>query len=380
MKRAKEFHDRAMKYADAAFLAKFKGHADEAKRYFEKAFLEEKQAALIIASSDKEPTRSVLHRSAATLALHCGEVREAEKLVASALAGDPPEAIAEELREIFEEAQFERHLQLRGVTLADNELQVTFAGKAIRAGLALKRAVFTRVGDLEKLLNKTSERVSRQRLQVSNVRHSNYDLYISAPRAGSISFTLSFGMSEQNMFPELDDSNNVIDEIIECIELLERQKHLELQQKIGDPEYFGNFVDLARKIAPDGEEITLVGLTSVRKGKEEKSVSFSRLREEIPESPPYDEGELTTELSASLETVTGILRYADSLKNKNEVRLEVEDGRAWKIIVAEGEMGTVVGQNWGRLVTVRGYRVLAKRKTLQLEEIVQSEDNEQLLI
>jgi hypothetical protein len=50
-----------------------------------------------------EPTRSVLHRSAAALAVECGEAREAERLIAVALAGNPPEEIAEELRDLWQE-------------------------------------------------------------------------------------------------------------------------------------------------------------------------------------------------------------------------------------------------------------------------------------
>jgi hypothetical protein len=43
----------------------------------------------------------VLFRSAATLALECGEFREAEHLIAMALIGEPPAEIAEERRELF---------------------------------------------------------------------------------------------------------------------------------------------------------------------------------------------------------------------------------------------------------------------------------------
>jgi hypothetical protein len=48
-----------------------------------------------------EPTRSVLHRSAAALALECSELREAERLIGRALAGNPPEEIANELRDLL---------------------------------------------------------------------------------------------------------------------------------------------------------------------------------------------------------------------------------------------------------------------------------------
>ena len=48
-----------------------------------------------------EPTRAVLYRSAASLAIDCGEYREAERLIATALAGNPPEEIAQELRDLL---------------------------------------------------------------------------------------------------------------------------------------------------------------------------------------------------------------------------------------------------------------------------------------
>ena len=57
---------------------------------------------------DLEPTRSVLHRSAATLAVECSELREAEKLIGRALAGNPPDDIANELRDLLLEKIYSR--------------------------------------------------------------------------------------------------------------------------------------------------------------------------------------------------------------------------------------------------------------------------------
>ena len=50
-----------------------------------------------------EPIRSVLYRSAASLALICEEYREAERLIATALCGDPPDEIANELRVLLQQ-------------------------------------------------------------------------------------------------------------------------------------------------------------------------------------------------------------------------------------------------------------------------------------
>jgi hypothetical protein len=94
-----EMHKQATELAEEAFAACRRGDSASARTFARSAFMLEKQAA---EQSLTEPTRSVLHRSAATLAFDCGEYREAERLVASALAGDPPEPIANELREVLD--------------------------------------------------------------------------------------------------------------------------------------------------------------------------------------------------------------------------------------------------------------------------------------
>jgi hypothetical protein len=43
----------------------------------------------------------LLHRSAALLAIDCAELREAERLIARVLAGNPPDDIANELRDLL---------------------------------------------------------------------------------------------------------------------------------------------------------------------------------------------------------------------------------------------------------------------------------------
>ena len=83
-----------------------------------------------------EPTRSVLHRSAASLALECDEIREAERLIGRALSGNPPDEIAEELRDLLEDVYFLRHLSLRGIVLQPDEFQLSLEGDAIGFGIA----------------------------------------------------------------------------------------------------------------------------------------------------------------------------------------------------------------------------------------------------
>lgn len=99
MNEVNELHQQAMKLAEQAFRARRQNDAITARSLARQAYELEQQAAML---AQTEPTRSVLHRSAATLALNCGEYREAERLAASALGGSPPPAIANELREVLD--------------------------------------------------------------------------------------------------------------------------------------------------------------------------------------------------------------------------------------------------------------------------------------
>jgi len=102
-----DLHQKAMELADLAFFANRKGNKEEAKTYYKEAFEFEKAAAMLIVNNyELEPTRSVFFRSAASLilsypTLDYQEYREAEKMIAFGLTGNPPLEIAEELRSVL---------------------------------------------------------------------------------------------------------------------------------------------------------------------------------------------------------------------------------------------------------------------------------------
>jgi hypothetical protein len=100
----KEIHLKAMNFAQDALVFSAKGETEQSLALYEKAFDLEKQAALSLLDKESvEPTRSILFRSAAALAKKCQKFREAEKMIAYGLSGNPPEEIAYELREIYSE-------------------------------------------------------------------------------------------------------------------------------------------------------------------------------------------------------------------------------------------------------------------------------------
>lgn len=106
MSQVRDLHNRAMASADEGDSAKRQNDLQKAQLHFRQAFELEAQAAKLV-GLDEEPTRSVLLRSAAWLALECDEIREAERLAALGLVGNPPPEIAEELREVLEKVRIE---------------------------------------------------------------------------------------------------------------------------------------------------------------------------------------------------------------------------------------------------------------------------------
>ena len=102
MRTVRSLHDEAMALAQLALVARHSGGQERAVALAREAFGFEAQAAdLVPAGVDSEPTRSILYRSAAWLALDAKLPDEAVRLAERGLAGSPPASIAAELNEVL---------------------------------------------------------------------------------------------------------------------------------------------------------------------------------------------------------------------------------------------------------------------------------------
>ncbi|MYA24605.1 MAG: hypothetical protein F4X75_09185 [Gemmatimonadetes bacterium] len=94
-------HNKAMDLAERAFVACIQGRREQAHSFFVQALEYELEAiAQLEVEGRIEPTYSVLHRSAGTLALDCNQPEKADDIVKKALNQNPPQEIAEELHEL----------------------------------------------------------------------------------------------------------------------------------------------------------------------------------------------------------------------------------------------------------------------------------------
>ncbi|MEI2579956.1 hypothetical protein [Scytonema sp. PRP1] len=124
MSQIQELHQQAMDLVQMVQVAKLRSNLALAEQLFKQAFEKELLAASLIASNlEAEPTRSVLYRSAPTLAIDCGEMRTAERLIAIALSGNPPQEIADELKDLFVEINLHTYFARRGIAFDEAKLQ-----------------------------------------------------------------------------------------------------------------------------------------------------------------------------------------------------------------------------------------------------------------
>ena len=209
-----------MKYNDLAIIAK-RSEPSMVKEYFKKAFEFEKQAFIKFdLESNAEPTRTVLLRSAANLALLATLPREAEKLISIGLAGDPPDELAEELRDILQQVNFFRHLETKGVKLDTNEIQLSLSGNGVGHGMIGRYEFDNRTEIIEKLAFRTADRLrkkpfkERGRKTKSNI--VEFKSFLSVPRAASFAVTMRFGHStDDNYFEGPERKSSVIDGVLD---------------------------------------------------------------------------------------------------------------------------------------------------------------------
>ena len=360
---ANDLHNESMRYADEAIFAQRHGDDEGARGLFAQALKSELDAIedFVARMGTLEPSYSVLHRSAATLAVNCGKLRDAEKLAAKALAREPHPEIAEELRDVMTRATFHRHLELKGVELSSESVQMSLAGDEVGLGEADQQELWPRVRDALQMMRRIADRRQGKPFrETGRPPKDAYRLFTSVPRAASCAVTLRLA-TKQYEFPGMHGADAVIDEFVELIELLNASRADDVQRLIPDTAYLRNFVALGKRLAPDGERVRLVGFTTTREGRER----FAQLTRRASEIPTALSGEVQDSTPKQQE-LTGLLQFADATSGAKKIRLVDAGKRSALITVPEGMLDDIVRPMWGTYVRVVG---IPKGKGLTLVDI-----------
>ena len=104
LEKAKIVHEEAMFLSQEADIAKLMGDNSKAQTLYKQSFVLENEAAAAYAYLfDKEPIRSILYRSAASLAIECQLFQEASQLIHQGLTNNTPPDVADELHDLYKQ-------------------------------------------------------------------------------------------------------------------------------------------------------------------------------------------------------------------------------------------------------------------------------------
>ena len=347
------FHKEAMEYTDESFIARGLNERAEYLRLTRIAYEKEKEAANLLFDEDVEPTRSILHRSAATLAFRCELYPEAKRLVHRALSGNPPADIEHELNDLLGKVK----LAVAGIDLTENQVQLTLEGSDIAFGKAPTPGVVSRIQNIRNLI------------QIS--ASFDYPVYFDAVGAGSFYVNLTVGKYKQQPLPGFADTRDVIAPLIENLKLLDAGEFQILQNRIEDPEEYRRFVSAAQNLAPDGQAISSVNVQA-KFGNQVQSVFLTRSRKELRSLPvPYvPKRNVVYEMTDNAVKQSGVLKVADARTN-SECVLVSEHNPPWTVDVPEELMNNVLGGFFNKHVEVRGKQMRISRavRRIRLERI-----------
>lgn len=338
-------HNEAMNEAQWGEIAKMNGDKESSLKHFRIAF-EKEYFVLQTAIQNQYPETNlgIIIKSCAALAQAIGDYLKAEQLICLGLSGNIPDMLREELRNMYEDVTFYRHMELKGVDLQPSEIQICMAGNDIAFGMGSTDSVISRIDTFKTLSIRTAERCSSIPFRKSGKPNSKivnmYQSYLSVPRAASLSFTIRFATpGTYDMGRDFIPSVNIIEDITKNISYIQNNEYEKLQSCIPDNTYRNNFVSLVKELAPDGENIKLFGITSLDSEGNILMTPLRKTRDEISlnslEFDNINNHDGNSEADKEILTIKGILKAASGFKSEVSVKNFDSDGTE-KIKVPEG--------------------------------------------
>lgn len=348
-----------MEFADEADLAKLFGEQAKFQRLTEQAFEREKAAADLMEGIDIEPSRGVLHRSAATLAWRCGFYDLSEKLIYRALAGNPRSDIKWQLKDLLGTV----NLAKQGIHLGEGQLQFSLHGSQIGYGKAAVEELTSRAPSIATMLRisaKSALQNARDAVSSKQPKIGEFPVFVEGLAAGSCIVKLRLGEPIQDTLPGFGHFNDAIKSFFENVNLLERGETFALEKAIDDPKKYRDFVKASIDLAPDGKKISSVKLQSVIDDNlEVVSLNTTQSMLKGLQLPHLPRVEKSLEVTEQDIAKTGVLRVGNALDDENKTLCIVatDSEGNWHIEGAEDLKDEVVRQFFKRRIIVHGKRM-----------------------
>ncbi|MCA9577724.1 MAG: tetratricopeptide repeat protein [Polyangiales bacterium] len=367
MSEANELHNRAMALVESALGARRRGDHAEARDVFAEA------QRLELASAQKaetQPSRSILFRSAAWLALEAEDASEAERLAACGLADiGVPNKVKVELRAVAEEARLRLHQPLPPPT-AMSSVTLHLEGPAVGYGTASAGDVDRRKGALQSIIVRTAERRARRPFRLHGGAPRDVVRQLQ-PRlsyaAGSMVVQVVLGGDQRELW---DENAAVVEDVQRCLLAFSEGGTRALRAPIADDLYRENFAQLATQLAPDGKRVTSVDVLVATATGSQKPVRMRRHGSE-------DRKAKSLPVGPALDVLEGELRGVDETTPRNTIKILLSGANATAVSVQVGDavMEDIVRPLYGRVVRVTVATVGKQHKLIGVPELVDDDES-----
>ena len=357
-RRVNQLHREAMEFADESFVARLEKDHERYLHFTRLALEKEAAAADLMVDKDIEPTRSVLHRSAATLAWRCKEYDRGKKLAYRALAGNPPSDIERELHDLLSTIRLEE----AGIRLGKEQLQFSLNGGAVGYGKAAIAELTTRMPSIKDMVQITARSIYRR---LNNVvidvdAFADIPMYVDGIAPGSFIVSLRLGIPVQSELPGFERFETVIEPFLDNLNLVDKGEFYELQKKLDDASDYLEFVKAAKMLAPDGKRVDSVKFQASIQDKL-KVISFNQRQSylddfPLPEMTPQQDSFDGYRVTETDIRKAGVLKLADGL-DKTKCVLVTDDNAKWDIEGPEDILDDIVRTHFKRRVEVSGKRM-----------------------
>lgn len=358
----KSLHEQAMNIAQSAMILRENEQYSAAISKYEEAFNIEKKAAFMVSKeSQSEPTRSILFRSAASLAYQAELYIDASQMVGEGLSGYPPKRVFHELNLINEKIKLAIYNIENELVPKSEGFIFHLTGNAIEYGIIYYSDFLKRAEAMQKILRKTAIRLFNRPFSTKK------DILIPsfhAPTGGSFAIEVSVTVRKDENYDVLVTPQKIIDEYLECFDLLEKNNLDGLAKRMMSDEHLSYFMSQSKMIAPDGDGVTSIDFIGKR-----RLVSLSKTSKEIPLYVAVLEDERENHITEFME-IEGRLNFASERKGKS-LGIQDRNGTNFDISVNEG-LSEYVRDYFDRLVRVRGYGY--DKKITRLDDITEIDD------
>lgn len=264
----RQLHEEAMRLSQEAVVARVRGDYESQRQFVKQALMHEVMAAEQVPfAPESEPTRSILYRSAASLAFQAQDFEYTLRLIGEALRGYPPPSVIDELTSLWSSVQHQKYLEDSGIVSIETGVEIRIAGPVVGNAQIPYGELDQRIDALTMLTDRSTDFLQNKDFSRRRPRSNALGLRptLSNVRPGSFIADINFQADahQLSLFTTIEDVISLVIDSVEKSDAGDIGALISLFR--GNESYAANANKAVMQLAPDGQGIREVTVTTSRK-------------------------------------------------------------------------------------------------------------------